>query len=148
MDSDPTVRKPGAMRQVATLFVAVVLLAIAAAVILQKFSPATHGPVRLDIANGTAGSLLELELNLIVPRGEVAGSLPSSIAIGGVVTAYEGLGPVEVVSIGYVSGTDGNQVTHRVSRVLEPGQIMTLRVSSQGVVVDGSQGELGITGTR
>ncbi|MCW5756634.1 MAG: hypothetical protein KIT54_05290 [Phycisphaeraceae bacterium] len=136
------------MRQAATFAVALVLFAAAAVVFFQKFSPATHGPVRLDIANGTPGSLLELELNLVVPKGEAVGTLPSSVAIGGVVTAYEGLGPVTIVSVSYVGGADGSAFTHRIDRVLEPGGIMTLRISPDGVVVDAGAGALQIPGSR
>lgn len=135
--TEPTPKKkPTPARQVALLVLALAIFAAAAFVIVPKFRPTTRGPVRLDVANGTPGSLLEMVLNLRVPTGEAAGSLPSSIAPGNIVTAYEGLGPVEVVSIGYVSGADGNAVSRPVGVVLEPGGIMTLRLSPTGVEVD------------
>ncbi|MFI4883095.1 MAG: hypothetical protein ACIAQU_10980 [Phycisphaerales bacterium JB064] len=132
-------KKPGALRQVATLVVALAIAGVAAMVILPKLQGSTSGPVRLDIINGTQGSMLELELNLRVPASESVGTLPTSIAMGGLVTAYEGLGPVRVESIGYVSGADGNPVTHRVDATIEPGGTMVLRVRADGVAVDATE---------
>lgn len=127
--------KPGALRQAVTLLVALGIAAVAAIIIVPKLQSSTSGPVRIDISNGTQGSMLELQLDLRVPGGENA-SLPSAIPAGGVITVYEGMGPVEVETLGYVSGADGNPVTRQIDATVEPGGVMVLRVRAEGVSVD------------
>ena len=127
--------KPGPLRQALTLLVALGIAAAAAFVIVPKLRSSTSGPVRVDISNGTLGSMLELELILRLPQGENA-NLPSAIPAGGVVTVYEGIGPVGVESIGYVSGADGKPVTQQLGATVEPGGVMVLRVRADGVIVD------------
>lgn len=128
-------KKPGPLRQALTLLVAIGIAAAAAIIIVPKLQSTTSGPVRIDISNGTPGSMLELQLDLRVPVGESA-NLPSAIAAGGVITVYEGLGPVDVQTLGYVSGADGNPVTRRIDATVEPGGVMVLRVRAEGVAVD------------
>jgi hypothetical protein len=136
--TDGTKKKPGAMRQIATLLVALGLFALAAVVILPKLQPTTQGPVRLDILNGTGASMVDPTLSLRVPAGQSLGALPSVIEAGRLYTAYEGLGPVEVESIGYVYGGDSLFQEHEIERTLEPGGIMVLRIKPEGVEVDAS----------
>jgi hypothetical protein len=129
-------KKPGALRQVVTLIVALGILAVAAMVIYPKFQPRTEGPVRLDIANGSGASMIDTVLSIRVPEGQTAGGLRSVIAAGNVVTAYEGMGPVEVESISFTAGEDGQPVTQQIDRTIEPGGVMVLRIRSGQVEVD------------
>ncbi len=129
-------KKPGALRQVVTLIVALGILAVAAVVIYPKLQSRTEGPVRLDIANGSGASMIDPVLSIRVPADQTVGALRSVISAGFVVTAYEGMGPVEVESISYTAGEDGEPVTVDIDRTLEPGGIMVLRVKSKMVEVD------------
>ncbi|MFI4915409.1 MAG: hypothetical protein ACIAS6_02740 [Phycisphaerales bacterium JB060] len=134
----PAEKKPGTMRQVVTALVAVVIFALAAVVIYPKFQPRTQGPVRLDLLNGTGASMLEPAISMRVPDDQAVGRLASTIPVGGLVTVYEGMGPVEVESISFTAGVDGSTVDYNIDRTLEPGGVMVLRVTTDGVTIDAS----------
>lgn len=136
--SEQAKKKPGVMRQVVTLAVALGLFALAAVVILPKLQARTEGPVRLDILNGTGASMVDPSIALRVPADQSVGALRSVISAGQLVTAYEGMGPVEVESVSFTAGEDGQPVRHEIGRTLEPGGIMVLRIQPEGVEVDAS----------
>lgn len=134
----PAEKKQGAMRQVVTALVAILIFALAAVVIYPKFQPRTQGPVRVDLLNGTGASMLEPTISMRVPADQTVGSLASTISAGGLVTVYEGMGPVEIESISFTAGGDGGAVDYEIDRTLEPGGVMVLRVTADGVTTDAS----------
>jgi len=131
-------KKPGAARQIATLLVALALFALTAVVIYPKLQATTQGPVRLDLVNGTGASMLEPAVSMRVPADQTVGRMASTIAAGGLVTVYEGMGPVDIESISFTAGADGGAVDYEIARTLEPGGVMVLRVTADGVTVDAS----------
>lgn len=131
--------RPSKLRQAITLLVALAIFALAAVVIYPKFQARTVGPVRLDLVNGTGASMLEPEMTLEVPADQTVGRMASTIAAGRLVTIYEGMGPVQVGSISFTTGEDGSKVTRAIDRTIEPGGIMVVRVSAEGVVIEASE---------
>ena len=127
--------KPGAFRQVILLLVALAIAGAAAYVIVPKLQQYRTGAVRLQITNTTSSSMLELQISLGLPPGEDA-SLPSAIAAGQTVTVFDGIGPIEVGVMSYVSAADGNPATHPIDRTLQPNEVMVLRIGEDGVTVD------------
>lgn len=132
-------KKPGAVRQALTLLVALGILIAAAVVIYPKFQPRTEGPVRLDILNATGASMVDPTLSLRVPADQTVGELRSVISTGHMLTVYEGMGPVEIESVAFTAGEDGQAVTHRIDQTLEPGGVVLLRVKADSVEVDASE---------
>ncbi|MEQ8844770.1 MAG: hypothetical protein RIB58_07930 [Phycisphaerales bacterium] len=132
-------KKASPARQAVTLVVALGIFAAAAFVILPKFQSTTSGPVRLDLVNATEGSILEVELLVRLPRGEADPNVPGTMARGSLATVYEGLGPVEVESIRYVRGSDGQAVDQPIDRTIEPGATMVVSVVDGAVIVQSSE---------
>ncbi|UYV13565.1 MAG: hypothetical protein NCW75_04600 [Phycisphaera sp.] len=132
-------KKPGAVRQAVTLLVAMGILIAAAVVIYPKFQSRTEGPVRLDILNASEASMIDPSVSLRVPADQTVGALRSVISAGFLVTAYEGMGPVEIESVTFTAGEDGQPVTHEIDQTLEPGGVMVLRITADSVEVDASE---------
>jgi|GEM_PF-4276424 len=135
-DQHQTKKKPGVLRQAVTLLVALGILAVAAVVIYPKFLPRTEGPVRLDVLNSSGASVLDPELSLLVPEGQIVGQMRSVISSGFLLTAYEGMGPVEIQSISFTAGEDGRAVTHQIDHTIDPGGVVVLTITADGVEVD------------
>ncbi|MEQ8316485.1 MAG: hypothetical protein RIE77_11470 [Phycisphaerales bacterium] len=134
--SDNVKKKPNAIRQAVTLLLALAIFALAAVVIYPKLQQRTQGPVRLDVVNGTGGSMIDTVVSLRVPANQNVGGIESLLPSGAVITVYDGLGPAQVESISFTAGVDGEAVTHAVDRALDPGGVMVLRITADGITVD------------
>lgn len=132
-------KRPNVVRQAVTLLLALAIFALAAVVIYPKLQQRTQGPVRLDVVNGTGASLVDLQVSLSVPAGESVGETNSVIESGRLQTIYEGLGPVEIVSVGYVYGADSLFQTHELGYEIEPGGVVVLRITADGVEIDAAE---------
>lgn len=131
--------KPGALRQAITLLVALGILAAAAVVIYPKLQSRTEGPVRLDIMNASGASIIDPTLSLRVPAGQTVGELRSVISTGFLVTAYEGMGPIEIESLAFTAGEGGEAVEHQIGQTIEPGGVVVLRIVDDRVEVDAKE---------
>lgn len=132
-------KKPGALRQAITLLVALGILAAAAVVIYPKLQSRTEGPVRLDIMNASGASIIDPTLSLRVPAGQTVGELRSVISTGFLVTAYEGMGPIEIESLAFIAGEGGEAVEHQIDQTIEPGGVVVLRIVDGRVEVDAKE---------
>lgn len=132
-------QKPGALRQAITLLVALGILAAAAVVIYPKLQSRTEGPVRLDIMNASGASINDPQISLRVPADQTVEDMKSVIETGRLVTIYEGMGPVEIESIGYTYGGDSLFQTHQLDHTIEPGGVVVLRITEDGVEVDAKE---------
>lgn len=137
--SDHVKKKPNAIRQAVTLLLALAIFALAAVVIYPKLQQRTQGPVRLDVVNGTGASLVDLQVALRVPAGESVGEINSVIESGRLQTIYEGLGPVGIDSVEYVFGADSVLQTHELDYTIEPGGVVVLRITADGVEIDAAE---------
>ncbi len=139
MSETETKKKPSGARQVLTLLVALGIFALAAVVIYPKLQERTQGPVRLDVLNAAGVPLSGSQISLRVPAGENPGQISDVIEAGRLLTIYEGMGPIDVESITYVFGGDSLIQTHDLDYTIEPGGVVVLRVTPDGVEVDASE---------
>ena len=139
MSDQATKKKPRGARQAVTLLVALGIFALAAVVIYPKLQERTQGPVRLDVLNATGASLIDSQISLRVPAGENPGQMASVIEAGRLLTVYEGMGPIDVVSFTYVFGGDSLIQTHELDYTIEPGGVVVLRITPDSVEVDASE---------
>ena len=80
--------------------------------------------------------MLEFVMNLHMPEDAMVGPIPATINAGETVTVYEGVGPIRFDSLSFVASVDGAAIEWNVGQSLDPGGLLVLTVTAEGVGVD------------